>query len=597
MTATKNNTLLPHSNTNSTSTTPTTNKTARQPTQQPIIEDETTTDINQTIGINDSNFFNLDETFNNTLNNTTNSKFNTSYSYHVYGGPSLVSVIEPETLLQSQRIVNNVSDPQSDNSVIDLPPHVCHILTVNRGLTKLYDWQKSCLSQDNVKNFKSLCYQVPTGGGKSLVAEILLLKMLFQRNLNGMVILPYVSLVQEKVAAFSYLGTRLDFFVDEYAAGKGVLPPIKRRRGKRTVYICTIEKANMLVDSLLFADRLDEIGIAVIDEVHMLYETGTRGGTLEALITKLKCKNENCQLVGMSATIPNMGELSKFLSSQSFENLDRPITLTHYVKDGPHLFKAKHSKTGETKFEYANTIQNPANDGLFDLIWETVGDKDLSPEANFINALPPRPGTKRRKLEKLPKNSSNCIVFCSSKKQCEILCQNYAKEYLQKHELVRDLLNQVNQSQDLSLLPKETQSAYELLKHDAYGTLCPILKNCIPVKAAYHHAGLTPDERRTIEEMYNQGQINVLFATSTVAAGVNLGASRVIIRSPKIGINPLDATKYRQMAGRAGRAGKNDSGECILIIPKTERHGILATQRIASDSRLTINLDDKIAQL
>merc|ERR1712226_733144 len=137
-------------------------------------------------------------------------------------------------------------------------------------------------------------------------------------------------------------------------------------------------------------------------------------------------------------------------------------------------------------------------------------------------------------------------------------------------------MDQIKINKDISILPEQTQSAYELLKNDAYGQLCPILKYCIPVKAAYHHAGLTPDERRTIEEMYSQGQVNVLFATSTVAAGVNLGASRVIVRTPKIGINPLDATKYRQMAGRAGRAGKNDKGECILIIPKTNKAQILA---------------------
>ena len=478
---------------------------------------------------------------------------NLNQSFSLYGGgvgqASLISTIEPEILAQSQKIINQV-DRETDQEIISLPAHVCHVLTVNRGLTSLYPWQKKCLKQENVRNFKSLCYQVPTGGGKSLVAEILILKQIFQKKLDAIMVLPYVSLVQEKVAAFSLLGTKLDFFVDEYAAGKGILPPVKRRKDKRTIYICTIEKANMLIDSMTFLNRVDEVGIAVIDEVHMIYEQGIRGGYLESLITKLKNKNQHVQLVGMSATIPNIRELGKFLNAQIFTGLERPIDLVHYIKDEDKLYKCTKTKTikgsDEIDFLFQRNIDydNNDRDGVIPLIWEAT------------------------------ENKGNCIIFCSSKKQCEILAQSYAKMTVLKDQN----LSKIYESGDFSQLPTSTQTAFELLENDAYGQLCPVLRKCVPVKAAYHHAGLTPDERRTIEEMYSQGQINALFATSTVAAGVNLGATRVIVRSPKVGILPLDPTKYRQMAGRAGRAGKNDFGECILIIPKSERSRILKDQ-------------------
>lgn len=52
--------------------------------------------------------------------------------------------------------------------------------------------------------------------------------------------------------------------------------------------MATIEKANSLIESLLEENRMSEIGLAVIDEVHMISESGGRGTRLEAIITKLK---------------------------------------------------------------------------------------------------------------------------------------------------------------------------------------------------------------------------------------------------------------------------------------------------------------------
>ena len=82
-------------------------------------------------------------------------------------------------------------------------------------------------------------------------------------------------------------------------------------------------------------------------------------------------------------------------------------------------------------------------------------------------------------------------------------------------------------------------------------------------------AGLPSEFRESVEEAFRIGVISVLVATSTVATGVNLPAQRVIVRDvwtarPE---NKLDATRFRQMCGRAGRAGIDTRGEAVVMLP------------------------------
>lgn len=77
---------------------------------------------------------------------------------------------------------------------------------------------------------------------------------------------------------------------------------------------------------------------------------------------------------------------------------------------------------------------------------------------------------------------------------------------------------------------------------------------------AYHHAGLTSQERFIVERGFREGSLLVLCCTSTLAAGINLPARRVILRTLWQGAGPVSRSTYLQMIGRAGRAGQSAIG-------------------------------------
>ncbi|XP_042881987.1 helicase POLQ-like isoform X2 [Penaeus japonicus] len=418
-----------------------------------------------------------------------------------------------------------------------LPSKVLDVLSAHRGISKLYDWQEECIIKGS--GSENLIFSLPTSGGKTLVAEVLMLRQLLLKKRNALLILPYVALVQEKVRGLAPFGVELEFLIEEYAGSRGSFPP-KAKRKKSVLYIATIEKASGLVNSLLETDRMQELGLVVVDEVHMLAEPGGRGAMLESVITKLRFAARKVQLVAMSATVGNLNELASFLGAQLYTGNFRPVELAEYVKITNQIWEI-------------NTTARVEEDLLKNkrLSCFPYSQEQKKIDIDMVGGLVG---------EVVPEHS--CLVFCPTKRNCETLAE---------------LICRILPKELTKVRVTEKRALYRALSEEGSGVVCPVLRRTIPYGVAYHHSGLTEGERRLLEEGYLAGTLCCLCCTSTLAAGVNLPARRVIIRSPYTGSAFLTRARYKQMVGRAGRAGLDTCGESFLILqPKdTKEAGLL----------------------
>jgi hypothetical protein len=154
-----------------------------------------------------------------------------------------------------------------------------------QSITKMYPWQFELLSQPELLlGRRNLAFSAPTSAGKTFVAEMLLLIRLLERNSKAIFVVPFVSLVDELTAA---LRCKLHPI--------GIV--VRSLHGVATlelegyhVAVCTLEKANGIINKALHERRFHEFSCVVVDEVHMLGETG-RGFESAAihLVSFLSC--------------------------------------------------------------------------------------------------------------------------------------------------------------------------------------------------------------------------------------------------------------------------------------------------------------------
>jgi len=384
----------------------------------------------------------------------------------------------------------------------------------NEGYSELYPPQQDSVDS-GLLDEKNILVSAPTASGKTLIATIAMLNYLSKNKGKIVYLSPLRALAAEKFSEFKKFES-IDFGRKiKVQISTGDYESLDKGLEKSDVLILTNEKMDSIIRH--GPEWIEDIGLVIADEVHLIGDQD-RGQTLEVVLTKLKLLESKPQILALSATITNVDELAEWLESEVVENEWRPVPLYEGVYDGGSVIM-----NDGREFEVEASIRGKP----VDLGVESVMDGGQS--LLFAET--------RTRSSSLATKAADAILNSLKKKEREEL-EDISKKILASNEHT------------------------ELVK-----TLAILVKKGV----AFHHAGLNPNCRQTVETEFRNGRIKLLAATPTLAAGVNLPARRVVISSisrynSRVGANrPISVLEYKQLCGRAGRPQYDDYGEAIIV--------------------------------
>ncbi|SPJ73476.1 related to DNA polymerase theta [Fusarium torulosum] len=471
-------------------------------------------------------------------------------------------------------------DPELDLShpTYDLPQQLVDNFA-SLGIKQIYPWQKSCLKGPGLLlGEKNLVYCAPTGGGKSLVADVLMLKrVLEEKGTKALLVLPYVALVQEKVRWLRSVVQGLRFAPDTNVDDDKRI--WRRRADENTVRVvgffgggkvratwadfdigvCTLEKANALVNTAIDDCSIYKLRAVVLDELHMV-DDDQRGYLLELVATKLLSLEQPVQIVGMSATLPNMDMMAQWLGGHCYETRYRPVPIEeHLVYDGNIYPAGSTSSLIKTAAQLnSRSTQTQAQTKPVRRIELSIHKELRDPVLNAVVTL----------AHETAAAGFGALVFAGSRGMCESDARWISRAMPEPHELKVEIvdrrmdllgeLRSLNTGVDPVL---EETVLYGVAFHRKYNWL---FSEIYYLSLTTTDAGLTTEERDLIAAAYDAGTLLVCVATCSLAAGINLPARRVILHNCRMGREFVGPAMLRQMRGRAGRQGKAPIGETYL---------------------------------
>lgn len=384
---------------------------------------------------------------------------------------------------------------------------------------ELDDFQKQACNI--IDEGKSVVVSAPTGAGKTVIAEHAIHRAL-ERGCRIFYTTPLKALSNQKFYDFG----------EKYGTDNvGLLTgDTSINRGARIVVMTTEVFRNMLYGTNFgaVADNLKDVRYVVLDEVHYMNDE-QRGTVWEESI--IYCPT-NIQIIALSATVANCDELTNWINTvhSKTELVDtdfRPVPLRFYYFDSSQPFKLLPLLTPEGKLNKKIRPEKPQ--------WAKGRDKR---QKSYVRQI----------VANLAENDMlPAIYFTFSRKKCD--------EQMEKCSGLG--LNTRAEQEKIKAYIEEYIAENPHLygnKHTEY----------LIQGVASHHAGLLPAWKILVEKLFQQGLIKVVFATETLAAGINMPARSTVIsamsKRTDTGHRMLTANEFLQMSGRAGRRGMDEVG-------------------------------------
>ena len=399
----------------------------------------------------------------------------------------------------------------------------------------------------------SVLVAAPTGAGKTVVAEFAVFLAMSTETDKLFYTTPMKALSNQKY----------NEFVDEWGASNvGLLTGDTNINPTARIMVMTTE----VLRNMLYADSdlLRNLKFVVMDEIHYLADR-FRGAVWEEVIIHLP---QHVRLVGLSATVSNAEEFGDWLqavrgNTEIIVSEDRPVPLDQHVLVGnkfidlfdsagsgattrvnPELLRLAHShqraphirsagrnshRGGRNKPNYA---MNAPLQGRMDRaqIIELLAEKNLLPAISFIFSR------------------AGCDQAVS-----QVLRSGIRLTTAEEREEIREIVEQ-----RCSPIPDEDLGVL------GYWDWIDGLERGV----AAHHAGLLPAFKEVVEELFQKKLVKVVFATETLALGINMPARTVVLEKlEKFNGEarlPLTPGEYTQLTGRAGRRGIDVEGHSLI---------------------------------
>src|SRR3954452_20087329 len=416
----------------------------------------------------------------------------------------------------------------------------------------------------------------PTGSGKTIVGEFAV-HLALQTGRKAFYTTPIKALSNQKYHDL----------VRRYGADKvGLLTGDNVVNGEAPIVVMTTE----VLRNMLYAGsrRLLGLGFVVMDEVHYLADR-SRGAVWEEVIIHLP---ESVALVSLSATVSNAEEFGEWLATVRGDTTviveeRRPGPLYQHVMVGKRLLDLFASSDVDAAAGFVKEGA-PVNDELLKVArddWASSRIKDRRTPRGRSKPGQRQVGNGRRVwipsrvdvIDRLDREGLlPAIVFVFSRVGCDAAvtqCLN-AGIRLTKPEERDEIFAFVEAS--CRHLPADDLQV--LGYHDFLDGLTR--------GVAAHHAGMLPAFKQCVEELYVRGLCKVVFATETLALGINMPARTVVLEklSKWNGETHADITpgEYTQLTGRAGRRGLDVEGHAVVLwqpgINPAEVAGLAATR-------------------